>query len=570
MKKEMTLYKKWISQTLVDPDLSTELCAIQDNETEIYDRFYKELAFGTGGLRGIIGAGINRINIYTIGKATQGFANLLKNKYKNPSVAIAYDSRNKSLLFAQKTASVFASNGIKVYLYTELMPTPALSFAVRELGCSGGVMVTASHNPAKYNGYKAYGNDGCQMNITDSEIVMKEIEKVDLFTDVHSQPFEVLVKQGSIEYIPQEVTTKYLAMVKSQSLSKDILKNNDLSVVYTPLNGAGYRCVTSILQEIGVQKVSVVAQQKDPDGNFPTCPYPNPEFKEALAKGLELCEKIQPDLLIATDPDADRVGIAVKQGNAFVLISGNEVGALLLDFIAKTRTTNGTMPKKPFTVTTIVSTTMIDAIAKEYNIEVKRVLTGFKFIGEQMLLLEEKGELDRFIFGFEESYGYLAGNYVRDKDAVVASMLICEMAVHYKEQGKTLVDALHDLYKKHGIYRDVVENFEFEGADGTKKMQSIMETLANNPPKELGGYPVATVSDYTKSTITAQNSVTPIDLPKSNVLVFGLQTGSTITIRPSGTEPKIKVYYSLNGNDEQAITQISQNLSQSMASLLNK
>lgn len=569
MKKERTLYKEWTNQTLTDNDLTQELLAIQDNEKEIYDRFYKELAFGTGGLRGVIGAGTNRINVYTIGKATQGFANLLKNKYKNPTVAIAYDSRIKSLIFAQKTASVFASNGIKAYLYTELMPTPALSFAVRELGCSGGVMVTASHNPAKYNGYKAYGNDGCQMNITDSEIVMKEIEKVDLFTGVHAESFEELVKQGKIEYIPQTVTTKYLNMVKEQSLSKEHAKNNNLSVVYTPLNGAGYRCVTTILEEIGIQNVTVVPEQKDPDGNFTTCSYPNPEFKEALAKGLELCEKIQPDLLIATDPDADRVGIAVKHDGTFVLISGNEVGSLLLDFIAKTRIANGTMPQKPFAVTTIVSTTMIDAIAKEYNIEVRRVLTGFKFIGEQMLLLEQKGELDRFIFGFEESYGYLAGSYVRDKDAVVASMLICEMAIHYKEQGKTLVDALAGLYQKHGIYHDIVENFEFEGADGIKKMEDIMENLANNPPKTLGGYPVLTLADYRKSTLTTENTVTTINLPKSNVLVFGLQTACTLTIRPSGTEPKIKVYYSLNGSDKQAIAQISKNLSQNIASLLS-
>lgn len=539
----MTEYERWLAEKLDDPDLTEELKSIEGKPEEINDRFYRNLEFGTGGLRGVIGAGTNRMNVYTVRKATQGLANYLnKHTSGGASVAIAHDSRIKSDLFAREAAAVLAANGVTAHLYPELMPTPSLSFAVRYLHCDAGICVTASHNPSKYNGYKAYGSDGCQIALEMADEVLAEINSLDIFKDVKHMDFETAVKEGKIVYIPDEVTDAFLDAVYSQSVMKDI--DGGLKVVYTPLNGTGRKCVTRILDRIGIKDIVIVPEQEFPDGNFPTCPFPNPEIREALQKGLELCEKVEPDLLLATDPDADRCGIAVRQGGEYVLMSGNEVGVLLMDFIARKRLQNGTMPKNPVAVSTIVSTDMTQSVAKEYGIELRSVLTGFKYIGDQIAMLEEAGEADRYIFGFEESYGYLSGSYVRDKDAVDASMLICEMALDYKREGKTLVDAMHDLYEKHGYYSNSLLNFAFEGEDGMKKMDSIMDTLRNNPPAVIAGYPVVGWSDYEESKRYDGGSVSEIKLPKSNVLEYRLENGSKLMVRPSGTEPKIKVYLS--------------------------
>ncbi len=539
----MTEYERWLAQNLDDPDLGEELRSIEGKPEEINDRFYRSLEFGTAGLRGVIGAGTNRMNVYTVRQATQGLANCLKKRVgAGASVAIAYDSRIKSDLFARESAAVLAANGITAHLYPELMPTPALSFAVRYLHCDAGICVTASHNPSKYNGYKAYGNDGCQMTEEMAGEVLAEINSLDIFADVQHMDFEEGVKSGKIVYIPDEVVDAFIDAVYSQRVLDDT--DGGLKVVYTPLNGTGRRCVMRILDKIGIKDVTIVPEQEFPDGNFPTCPYPNPEIREALQKGLELCEKVNPDLLVATDPDADRCGIAVRQGSEYVLLSGNEVGVLLMDFIARKRIEKGTMPKNPVAVSTIVSTDMTASVAKEYGVELRSVLTGFKYIGDQIALLEQAGEIDRYIFGFEESYGYLSGGYVRDKDAVDASMLICQMALDYKRNGKTLVDAMHDLYEKHGYYVNSLMNFAFEGEDGMIKMGNMMDSLRGQAPEELAGYKVVGWSDYKESKRVDGDKESKIDLPKSNVLEYRMENGCKLTVRPSGTEPKIKVYLS--------------------------
>ena len=542
----MAEFERWLSQQLDDPDLTEELQYIQGKPEEINDRFYRNLEFGTAGLRGVIGAGTNRMNVYTVRKATQGLANYL-NKYvgSGASVAIAYDSRIKSTKFAQESAAVLAANGVTAHLYPELMPTPALSFAVRYLHCDAGICVTASHNPAKYNGYKVYGSDGCQITSEMANRVSEEINALDIFADIRTMDFEQGVKDGKIVYIPDTVVDAFLDAVQAESVMDDM--SGDLKVVYTPLNGTGRRCVLAILDRIGVKDVTVVPEQEFPDGNFPTCPFPNPEIREALQKGIELCQKVKPDLLLATDPDCDRCGIAVEQDGEYVLLSGNEVGVLLLDFIARKRIENGTMPKNPVAVSTIVSTDMTKSVAKEYGIELRSVLTGFKYIGDQIAMLEAAGERDRYILGFEESYGYLSGGYVRDKDAVNASMLICEMALDYKRRGMTLVDAINALYEKHGYYINSVLNFGFEGEDGMKKMASIMDHLRQNPPTVIANLTVVGHSDYQESKCVEGGAVTEIDLPKSNVLEYRLENGAKIIVRPSGTEPKIKVYLSAKG-----------------------
>ena len=542
----MAEFERWLSQQLDDPDLTEELQSIQGKPEEINDRFYRNLEFGTAGLRGVIGAGTNRMNVYTVRKATQGLANYL-NKYvgSGASVAIAYDSRIKSTKFAQESAAVLAANGVTAHLYPELMPTPALSFAVRYLHCDAGICVTASHNPAKYNGYKVYGSDGCQITSEMANRVSEEINALDIFADIRTMDFEQGVKDGKIVYIPDTVVDAFLDAVQAESVMDDM--SGDLKVVYTPLNGTGRRCVLAILDRIGVKDVTVVPEQEFPDGNFPTCPFPNPEIREALQKGIELCQKVKPDLLLATDPDCDRCGIAVEQDGEYVLLSGNEVGVLLLDFIARKRIENGTMPKNPVAVSTIVSTDMTKSVAKDYGIELRSVLTGFKYIGDQIAMLEAAGERDRYILGFEESYGYLSGGYVRDKDAVNASMLICEMALDYKRRGMTLVDAINALYEKHGYYINSVLNFGFEGEDGMKKMASIMDHLRQNPPTVIANLTVVGHSDYQESKCVEGGAVTEIDLPKSNVLEYRLENGAKIIVRPSGTEPKIKVYLSAKG-----------------------
>lgn len=544
------LYNVWCKNAVDDADLQTELLKIHDDEDAIRDRFYRDLEFGTGGLRGVLGAGTNRMNIYTVRRATQGLANYVKASFKNPSVAISFDSRNKSDVFAKAAACVLAANGVKAHIYTELMPTPALSFAVRALSCSAGIMVTASHNPAKYNGYKAYGEDGCQITLEVAETVLSEINSLDMFNDVKFCDFDEAVANGMISFISQDVIEDYYKNVLAQGINTELCATSGLKIVYTPLNGTGNKPVREILSRIGIKDVTIVKEQEMPDGNFPTCPYPNPEIREALELGLKYCDEVKPDLLLATDPDADRVGIAVPDGDDYALFSGNEVGAMLLEYICSERTKNGTMPENPITVKTIVTTDLIEEIAKEYGLEMIEVLTGFKFIGEQIGFLEDKGEEKRYVFGFEESYGYLAGTYVRDKDAVVASMLICEMAAYYRTKGISMIQARENLYKKYGVFRHSLQSFTFEGESGMLQMKALMQHLRDEQPVDIGGLKVMAVSDYQASitTCVATGAKTEITLPKSDVLVFALENHAKVVIRPSGTEPKIKCYYTTVGN----------------------
>lgn len=542
------LYQLWLEKAVSDPDLKAELEKVKGNEEEISDRFYRELEFGTGGLRGVIGAGTNRMNVYTVNKATQGLADYIK-KHDGKSVAISYDSRIKSDYFAKSAASVFAGNGIKVNIYSELMPTPTLSWAVRYLKCDAGVMVTASHNPAKYNGYKVYGSDGCQVTIEAADEILGYINNTDVFAGVKTADYDESVKNGMISYIGQDVIDAYMAEVRKQSLNPELCASAGLKVVYTPLNGTGNKPVRRILKEIGIKDVVVVPEQENPDGNFTTCPYPNPEIREALEVGLKLCQKEKPDLLLATDPDCDRVGIAVPDGDNYALFSGNEVGAMLLEYVASQRREKGRMPQNPLAVKTIVTTDITAKIAKKYDVELVEVLTGFKFIGEQIGFLEKKGQQDRYIFGFEESYGYLAGGYVRDKDAVVASMLICEMAAYYRAKGKSLIQVRKEMYEEYGFYCNKLDTFTFEGASGMQKMSDIMDKMRTDYPKAVAGFKVIGFADYEASEKTdlSTGAKEKITLPKSNVISLYLEGGNKAIIRPSGTEPKLKVYYTAVG-----------------------
>ena len=562
---EMELYKLWCQNATEDEDLVRELTEIASDEEAIKDRFYRDLEFGTGGLRGVIGAGAYRLNIYTIRRATQGLADYVNDAFSDAAVAISFDSRIKSDVFAKEAASVLAANGIKVYIYTELMPTPCLSWAVRACKAQAGIMITASHNPAKYNGYKVYGEDGCQMTIDAANAVTEKIAAVDMFGGAKVMSFDEGVKSGMISFISQDIIEKYYEKVLEQGIHTDLVAQSGLKVVYTPLNGTGNKPVREILKRIGIKEVTVVPEQENPDGNFPTCPFPNPEIKEALAKGLELCASVKPDLLLATDPDCDRVGIAVPGDNGeFVLFSGNEVGAMLLKYICQERTALGTMPKDPVAVKTIVSTDICKKIAAEYNVELREVLTGFKFIGEQIGFLEKKGEQDRYIFGFEESYGYLAGSYVRDKDAVVASMLICEMAAFYRTKGISLLKAREDLYAQYGNYLHSQKSFQCEGASGMERMKEIMTNLRTNVPTEIGGLKVLVFGDYMASEETelASGKKTVIDLPKSDVLAFRLEQGASVILRPSGTEPKIKAYYTTIGEKREDAQKLEEKIAE--------
>lgn len=542
---QMELYRCWLENATDDADLQNELKAIENDEEAIHDRFYRNLEFGTGGLRGVLGAGTNRMNIYTVRRATQGLADYIKESFENPSVAISFDSRIKSDIFAQAAAEVLAANGVHVHIYTELHPTPMLSYAVRALHCNAGIMVTASHNPAKYNGYKAYGADGCQMTIEAADAVLAKINALDMFDDVKHIPFADALNAGLISYIGDDIINAYYENVLAQGINTELCAKSGLKIVYTPLNGTGNKPVRTILSKIGISDVTVVKEQENPDGNFTTCPYPNPEIREALNLGLKYCDSVKPDLLLATDPDADRVGIAVPDGDDYALFSGNEVGAMLLEYICEQRTAKGTMPKNPIAVKTIVTTDIVNAICKTYGVEMIEVLTGFKFIGEQIGFLEKKGEENCYIFGFEESYGYLAGTYVRDKDAVVASMLICEMAAYYRTKGISMIQARENLYKKYGVYVHAQHSFTFEGESGMIKMSEIMNQLRTHRPDAIDGLKVVQFDDYQESTsINAVSGETKkIELPKSNVLAFTLENGEKVIIRPSGTEPKIKAYY---------------------------
>ena len=535
-------YKRWSQAQLEDPALTKELAQIAGDDDQIKERFAVALKFGTAGLRGVLGAGTNRMNIYVVRQATQGLANWVKTQGGNQLVAISYDSRINSDVFAKEAAKVLAANGIKVRIYDALMPVPALSFATRYYGANAGIMITASHNPAKYNGYKAYGPDGCQMTDDAAAVVYAEIQKTDVLAGAKLVSFEEGLASGMIQYVEDACKEALYDAIKARSVRPGLCKTAGLKLVYSPLNGSGLVPVTRVLHDIGITDITIVPEQQYPDGNFPTCPYPNPEIFEALRLGLELAKKSGADLMLATDPDADRVGIAIKcPDGSYELVSGNEVGVLLLDYICQGRIENGTMPKNPVAVKSIVSTPLADAVAKSYGVEMRNVLTGFKWIGDQIARLEKAGEVDRFIFGFEESYGYLAGPYVRDKDAIIGSMLICEMAAYYRSIGSSIKERLEAIYAKFGRYLNKVDSFEFPGLSGMDKMAAIMDSLRKDPPAEIGGYKVTKVTDYKKSEETG--------LPAANVLIYALDGGATVVVRPSGTEPKIKTYFTTLGKD---------------------
>ena len=533
-------YQRWCSASLEDPALTRELKEIAGQEDQIKERFAVALKFGTAGLRGILGAGSNRMNIYVVRQATQGLANWVKTQGGSQLVAISYDSRINSDVFAKEAACVLAANGIKVRIYDALMPVPALSFATRYYHANAGIMITASHNPAKYNGYKAYGPDGCQMTDDAAAVVYAQIQKTDILTGAAWMPFEEGKAKGLIAYVGEDCKEALYDAIKSRSVRPGLCRTAGLKLVYSPLNGSGLVPVTRVLHDIGITDITIVPEQEYPDGNFPTCPYPNPEILEALRLGLELAEKSGADLMLATDPDADRVGIAIRcPDGTYELVSGNEVGVLLLDYICQGRIEKGTMPKNPVAVKSLVSTPLADKVAAHYGVEMRNVLTGFKWIGDQIARLEAAGEVDRFILGFEESYGYLAGSYVRDKDAIVGSMLICEMAAYYRSIGSSIKQRLEEIYAQYGRYLNKVDSFEFPGLSGMDKMAGIMSGLRSNPPTEIGGYKVEKVTDYQNTAETG--------LPAANVLVYALDGGATVIVRPSGTEPKIKTYFTTLG-----------------------
>lgn len=567
--KEFEKYSLWLENAKEDADLIEDLKGIENDKDEIYDRFYTDLTFGTAGLRGVLAAGSNRMNIYTVRKATKGLADYLNANYKNPSVAISYDSRIKSNVFAKEAAKVLAANNVKVYIVKELSAVPFLSFCVRYLKTQAGIMITASHNPAQYNGYKCFGEDGSQMNEKATSEVYNRIEKIDIF-NIKTENFDKAINENKIVYIEDNVKEEYLKSVYKQSINKDICKSANLKVVYTPLNGAGNKFVRRILDMIGVKNVSVVEEQEYPDGNFPTCKYPNPEVKEALDLAIAKAKKEDADLVIATDPDSDRIGIAVKNDKDFKLITGNEVGIMLLEYILNQRKLNKTLPEKPFAVKTIVSTDLANKIAENYDCELKEVLTGFKYIGEQILNLEKKNEENRFVLGFEESYGYLAGTYVRDKDGIVAAMLICEMASFFKTQNKTLVDYLNDLYSKYGFYKNSLLNFNFTGTAVSDKMKNIMSEIRSNPLKEIAGYKVLKLADYSisKKMDLESKEEKYIELPKSNVISYYLEGDNKVIIRPSGTEPKIKVYITAVGKDNFEAEKITDKISSHISEII--
>ena len=535
-------YERWLAHDLEDPDLLPELLKIRDNEDEIKDRFAVSLKFGTAGLRGTLGAGTNRMNIWVVRQATQGLANWVLTQGGNQTVAIAYDSRLKSDVFSKEAAGVLAANGINVRIYDSLMPVPALSFATRYYKCNAGIMVTASHNPAKYNGYKAYGPDGCQMTDDAAAIVYSEIQKTDVLTGAKRISFAEGVEKGLIRFVGDDCKKAFYEAIEARQVRPGLAKTSGLKLVYSPLNGTGLVPVTHVLHDMGITDITIVPEQEYPNGYFTTCPYPNPEIFEALKYGLELAKEVDADLMLATDPDADRVGIAMRcPDGSYELVSGNEMGVLLLDYICAGRIEKGTMPKNPVAVMSIVSTPLADAVAEHYGVELRHVLTGFKWIGDQIARLEAAGEVDRFIFGFEESYGYLAGPYVRDKDAVIASMLICEMAAYYRSIGSSIKQRLEEIYAQYGRYLNKVDSFEFPGLSGMDKMAGIMKGLRENAPKEFAGIAVKEVMDCNDPEATG--------LPKANVLIYRLEDGSTVIVRPSGTEPKIKTYFTTKGND---------------------
>lgn len=564
------LYELWLKKTADDAAINSELIEIKGNDEEILDRFYRNLEFGTAGLRGVLGAGTNRMNTYTVCQATQGLADYLNSKSKNPSVAIGYDSRINSDVFAKQCAEVLAANGVKTYIFPNLMPTPMLSYAVMRLECDSGIVITASHNPSKYNGYKCYDPSGYQMTDEAALETYSFIQKVDMFEDIRKNPFDEAMEKGLIEYISDEIVEEFYSLVMERPINPEISKASDLKVIYTPLNGTGNIPVRTILDRAGFKNVTVVKEQEMPDGKFPTCPYPNPEIRQVFECALEMTKTEKADLLLATDPDCDRVGIAVLTGDEYVLLSGNDVGVLLAEYMLSARKEKGTLPENSLMTKSFVSTPLINRVAAKYGCTVVDVLTGFKYVGEFIAKLEETNDDHRFIMGFEESYGYLIGTHARDKDGVAASLMVCEMAAYYKSKGKTLVDVLNDIYAEFGIYVNSLYNFAFEGASGMVKMAEIMSETRENPPKELAGLEVLEVHDFEAGTITdtATGEKREISLPKSNVLAYTLPDGNFAIVRPSGTEPKIKVYITGCGKTKEKAEKLAENLGDAMKKLL--
>ncbi len=533
-------YKRWKETDLLDIDLNTELDSIASDDEAIKERFAVSLQFGTAGLRGTLGAGTNRMNIWVVRQATQGVAEWVKTQGGTQTVAISYDSRLKGWNFAREAAGVLAANGINVRIYDELMPVPALSFATRYYKCNAGIMVTASHNPAKYNGYKAYGPDGCQMTDDAVAVVYDSIQKTDVLTGAKYMPFSEGVEKGLIKFVGEDCKNGLYEAIEARQVRPGLCKSAGLKLVYSPLNGTGLVPVTHVLKDMGITDITIVPEQEYPNGYFTTCSYPNPEIYAAMEKGVELAKKVGADLMLATDPDADRVGIAMKcPDGSYELVSGNEMGVLLLDYICAGRIEKGTMPANAVAVESIVSTPLAEKVAEHYGVELRHTLTGFKWIGDQIAKLEEAGEVDRFIFGFEESYGYLAGPYVRDKDAIIGSMLICEMAAYYRSIGSSIKQRLEEIYAQYGRYLNLVDAYEFPGLSGMDKMAGIMKGLRENVPCEFAGKKVTKVTDYLDTASTG--------LPKSNVLRYDLEDGSVLIVRPSGTEPKIKTYFTTSG-----------------------
>ena len=557
-------YDRWLKYGRENQELIEELLEMKAQEEKIQDAFYKNLEFGTGGLRGILGAGTNRMNVYTVAKASQGLADYVNEKFSEEqrSIAVSYDSRIHSKDFAETAAQVFAANGIQVYIYDELMPTPCLSFAVRELGCAAGVMVTASHNPGEYNGYKVYGADGCQITTEAAKEIYEKIEKNDIFTQVSQISLEEAKDNHKVNYIPAAVYGKFLQCVQEQSvLGEKEEINKNVSIVYSPLNGTGLKPVLDSLKRAGYGQITVVKEQEKPDGRFPTCPYPNPEIREAMSLGMGYAKKVHADLLLATDPDCDRVGIAVVNPKGeYQLLSGNETGLLLLDYICSQKMKHAAMPEHPVLVKTIVTTDLAEKIADKYGVQTVNVLTGFKFIGEQIGLLEKEGRKSDYIFGFEESYGYLSGTYVRDKDGVNASVLICEMFAFYKTKGVNLLDKLKELYAEHGYCMNQLHTYKFQGEEGMHRMENIMEQLRNGAFSLKTGT-IKEVLDY-KTGIG--------NLPKSNVIKMVLENGSTLVVRPSGTEPKLKIYTSILGSDQESVKQVDEEIVRSIEKLFER
>ena len=564
------LYDLWLTSADADKDLIPELESIKGDDEAILDRFYKNLEFGTAGLRGVIGAGTNRMNVYTVNQATQGLADYLNEEFENPSVAIAYDSRIKSKEFAESAAGVLAANGIKVYIYPELVPTPMLSFAVRRLNCSSGIIITASHNPSKYNGYKCYDPNGYQMTDEAAEKTYNYIQNIDMFSGVKTMDFEDALAEDMVDFIEDWLYDEFYEKVLSCRVNPDAIKKSGLKIIYTPLNGAGNKPVRKVLKKAGIKDVVVVKEQEKPDGKFPTCPYPNPEIRQAFECAMETAKGTDADLLLATDPDCDRVGIAVRDGDGYVLMTGNEVGAMLCEYLLSNLKEQNTLPENPIVVKSIVTTPLIEAICKEYNAEVADLLTGFKYIGELITNLEKDGKEDNFVIGMEESYGYLRGIHARDKDAVVASLMIAEMAAVYKLKGISLKQFMDSIYEKYGMYLNTVMNFAFEGASGMQKMADIMESLRENAPRSFGNKSVIKIADYKESKIidNVTGETSEINLPKSNVLSYSLEDNSKVIVRPSGTEPKIKVYVTACGQTRKDSEEKTELLSQDAKEIL--